>query len=343
MTHACNMKCLHCWYSAGTPFEGELKTNAWLNVIDQCSDFGMFYVTLNGGEPLMRSDIWEIIEYLEKTRLHWRLFTNGSLLNYEHIQKLADSDYLLTVQISLDGLTPNSYAGLRGVNCLEKVVDNIKKLVREGVPVEISSVVYCGNYDELPRIIEFAASLGVPLAIDNILPIGRGLDLWKEGKAIWLSDEERDRLNELAREVGLPTSIKSVKFGREHVSGIYCRGADAYIHVGPRGELVPCQFGLLPPFYKDFKVPNIRDMDLVDFWHSEFFEWFRNICDQPKRGEFCSACKFKESCMGCPCVSYLLFGELIGPSTECLRDYKRLGIPDEIVKKYLLKIFTVKH
>ena len=225
-----------------------------MQVVDWCRDAGMFYITFNGGEPLIRRDFWQIADYVETIQMHWRLFTNATLIREAEAKRLSRYEYLLNVQVSLDGISPRSYLSIRGGSTkdFERVVEAIKMLRREGVNVEISCVVHKGNVQELPKIIEFAASLECPLSIDHILPLGRGLEMWKNGEAILLSREELEKLNEIAAKVGLPTSIKSVKRGRPHIKGYYCRGADSYIRVSPKGEVAPCNFAFLPEFANDY-------------------------------------------------------------------------------------------
>ena len=63
ITLKCNLKCLHCYASAGDKNKDELKTEDCLNIIDQLSEIKVPTILFSGGEPLLRHDIYEIAEY----------------------------------------------------------------------------------------------------------------------------------------------------------------------------------------------------------------------------------------------------------------------------------------
>ena len=88
ITYACNLKCKHCLTSAGDRLKDELSLEEVKEIIDQIVDMKVFNICFLGGEPLMRNDFLEILEYATKSNIGITFSTNGSLINNEVIRKL---------------------------------------------------------------------------------------------------------------------------------------------------------------------------------------------------------------------------------------------------------------
>jgi heme d1 biosynthesis protein len=100
----CNLTCKHCYsISADHNFPNELSTSEVFKVIDDLKAFGVPVLILSGGEPLLRPDIYEISSYAKEKGFYVGLSTNGTLINEENIEQIADMHYDY-VGISLDGL-----------------------------------------------------------------------------------------------------------------------------------------------------------------------------------------------------------------------------------------------
>ena len=63
LTYACNLSCVHCLSSSGRRDPRELTTAECLAVIDELQRMQVFYVNIGGGEPTVRPDFWEIVDY----------------------------------------------------------------------------------------------------------------------------------------------------------------------------------------------------------------------------------------------------------------------------------------
>ncbi|HIJ23372.1 MAG: heme d1 biosynthesis radical SAM protein NirJ [Gammaproteobacteria bacterium] len=112
----CNLTCKHCYsISADTQFKGELSTEEAYTVLDDLKQYGVPVVILSGGEPLMRTDIFEISHRAKAMGFYVGLSTNGTLITEENIQQIADVGYDY-VGISIDGLeqTHDQFRRLEG-------------------------------------------------------------------------------------------------------------------------------------------------------------------------------------------------------------------------------------
>jgi len=102
LTYACNLACVHCLSSSGKRDPGELTTRQCMDIIDELERMQVFYVNIGGGEPTVRPDFWDLVDYATAHHVGVKFSTNGVRITPEVAAKLAASDYV-DVQISLDG------------------------------------------------------------------------------------------------------------------------------------------------------------------------------------------------------------------------------------------------
>src|SRR5690606_31272376 len=108
-----NLACSHCLSSSGRRDPRELTTAEAKAVIDELSAMQVFYVNIGGGEPTIRPDFWELVDYATANQVGVKFSTNGSRITAEVAERLAASDYV-DVQISLDGATAEVNDAVRG-------------------------------------------------------------------------------------------------------------------------------------------------------------------------------------------------------------------------------------
>ena len=113
LTYACNLSCVHCLSSSGRRDPRELTTAQAEAVIDELERMQVFYVNIGGGEPTVRRDFWELVEYATEHHVGVKFSTNGTFINATAAARLASMDYL-DVQISLDGIDAATNDRVRG-------------------------------------------------------------------------------------------------------------------------------------------------------------------------------------------------------------------------------------
>ncbi len=158
LTRACNLRCRHCYLSAGIRREGELATQEWLALVDDLARMGVRHIGFSGGEPLLRTGLFEIAERAQQSGIGTTLVTNGTLLgkaDSERIEAFFDG-----VQVSLDGLRPENDL-LRGDGSFARAVRGIESLRGRNVDVTVSCTVSSLNKDKLDPFLAFLVELGV--------------------------------------------------------------------------------------------------------------------------------------------------------------------------------------
>jgi len=103
LTYACNLACVHCLSSSGRRDPRELSTAECKAVIDELQRMQVFYVNIGGGEPTVRKDFWELLDYATAHQVGVKFSTNGSRIDAAAAARLAANDYV-DVQVSIDGM-----------------------------------------------------------------------------------------------------------------------------------------------------------------------------------------------------------------------------------------------
>jgi radical SAM protein with 4Fe4S-binding SPASM domain len=184
LTHRCNLRCVHCLCQAG-PEKGtlseELSTKEIKTALVEYSKLTeMGRVTLTGGEPFLRSDLYEIVKHCHELGLRPVIFTNGFLLDEEVMNRYAP--FLVGIQVSLDGATREVHDRVRGQGSFERAFRAIRLAKRAGKRVAIAVTLnpfnvedFRANYTELSDIV---AGAEVAVNVGSVFAKGRALETW---------------------------------------------------------------------------------------------------------------------------------------------------------------------
>ena len=182
VTKGCNLRCIHCRATAtelSSPTD--LPTRTALNIIDQIAAAANPILVLSGGEPLYRSDIFQLARYATDKGLRVALATNGTLVTKDVARMIVDSR-VRRVSISLDGadaLTHDSFRGIPGA--FEAAVRGLQNLKALGMSVQINMTIARHNAHQLPDVLQLARNLGADaLHTFLLVPVGCGVDIAAE-------------------------------------------------------------------------------------------------------------------------------------------------------------------
>jgi radical SAM protein with 4Fe4S-binding SPASM domain len=179
VTKGCNLRCIHCRATAtelSSPTD--LPTAKALDIIDQIAAHSNPILVLSGGEPLYRSDIFQLARYANDKGLRVALATNGTLVTKEVARMISDSG-VKRVSISLDGadaLTHDSFRGIPGA--FEAALHGFRNLKQVGMSVQVNMTIARHNADQLPRVLDLCKTIGADaLHTFLLVPVGCGVDI----------------------------------------------------------------------------------------------------------------------------------------------------------------------
>lgn len=173
LTAECNFRCLYCYNDSSYRLPDELTSEEALKVAEQIIKMKVFYVILTGGEPLLRKDYLKITEFLANNDVWVATLTNGWFIDRNMARKMAES--VKIVQINIDGSSPEIHDRVRACKgSWERAVKAINYLLNEGVTVWVTFVPTRLNIEDVGRVIDLAAKLGVHRFLtDKLIITGR--------------------------------------------------------------------------------------------------------------------------------------------------------------------------
>jgi mycofactocin biosynthetic radical S-adenosylmethionine protein MftC len=323
LTYACNLACIHCLSSSGRRDPRELTTAECQAVIDTLQRMQVFYVNIGGGEPTVRPDFWELLDYSTAHQVGVKFSTNGIKLDAAAARRLAASDYV-DVQISLDGATAEVNDAIRGRGSYRTALAAMACLAAAGFRgFKVSVVMTRHNISQLDAFMEIADAHGAQLRLTRLRPSGRGADVWPELHPT--SAQQRELYDWLAAHDGQVLTGDSFfhlsPYGKP-LSGLNMCGAGRVVClIDPVGDVYACPFAIHP----NFLAGNIRELGgLEAVWRSSpLFADLR----QPQTGGACRSCGSFSSCRGgCMAAKFFTGLALDGPDPECVRGHGQAAL-----------------
>ena len=177
VTYGCNLACIHCLLVRGgaTPRADHRRGPGHHR---RPGDLQVFYVNIGGGEPTIRPDFYDLVDYAVGAGVGVKFSTNGTTITPERARRLAAVDYV-DVQISIDGATAATNDAVRGEGSYAAARRAMDHLAAAGFgPFKISVVVTRHNVGQLDALEAIADGYGAQLRLTRLRPSGRGADSW---------------------------------------------------------------------------------------------------------------------------------------------------------------------
>lgn len=313
----CNLRCVHCYsQSHDTFYEGELNTEEGLRLIDDLAGFGAPVVLFSGGEPLLRPDLFGLIERARNRGMRAVISTNGTLISTEVAGRLKDCG-LSYVGVSLDGLreTNDTFRGVRGA--FDNALAGIRNCLGVGVKVGLRFTMNRWNAHDIGGIFDLIEREGVPrVCFYHFVYAGRGSKLVDEDLSHAESRAAVDLIMQRARAAhaaGRPMEVLTVD---NHCDGPYlylkmlqedpARAADVLallrMNQGNSSGLgIGCVSwdGTVHPdqFWRHYACGNVRETPFSEIWGKPTDPLLAQLRERKKylHGR-CAACKWLDIC-----------------------------------------------
>ena len=303
LTRRCNLECIHCYQLR--PEGKELTTAKVLNILDQLQDAGCLFLSLTGGEAMVRSDFWKILKYARKKSFAVTLQTNGTLITPEAARRIHDLG-VFSVHVSLLGASPESFDPVTGIKgSFHRVMKAVRSLTANKTPVVLKVTVIKQNLAELGLIRRLARRMGAAAIFSPIVyPKSDGT---RSPVKLRLDDDE---LKQFYRWLFREFPGQAGPFRKKRLHPI-CQYGATDCCITPYGKVYPCVTVPIP--VGDLTIQKFRDI----WTGSEMLKKIR--CSKIEELVECSTCKLSASCMRCSGLSFLEDRNIDGASRECCR------------------------
>ena len=272
VTYNCQLRCPHCCTGnyANDP-QNELTNAEVKDILDQANK--AFAVNFFGGEPTLRPDIIDLIEYAAERSIYVFLDTNGLKITRDFAGQLKGSG-LEMLYVSIDSPVPEKHDELRGMKGLfDKAIRGIKNAATENLKCSLSTYVTKETLanGEFEATIQLAKDIGAT-GLRYLLPTATGR--WLHKPEVKLRPEEEKKLREIA---DFPFVCRDFYFQNQASS--QCRGMSdhAYFYISPYGDVMPCCF--MPLTFGNTREAPLKDI-LERMWRHEMFSgsWVEKEC-----------------------------------------------------------------
>jgi mycofactocin radical SAM maturase len=314
LTYACNLACVHCLSSSGRRDPRELSTDEAKRIIDEMVEMQIFYVTIGGGEPMVRTDFFELLEYATKKNVGVKFSTNGTRITADNASYLAGLGYL-DIQISLDGADAATNDHVRGEGSFASAISAMEHLKAANFgEFKISVVVTRHNAAQLDAFQALADHYGAQLRLTRLRPSGRGVDVWDELHPTAL--QQRELYTWL---LDHPQTLTGDSFFHlnalgDPIDGLNLCGAGRVVClIDPIGDVYACPFVI----HDEFLAGNVRsEGGFARVWReSDLFKELR----EPGSAGACTSCGSYDACQGgCMAAKFFTGLPLDGPDPECV-------------------------
>ncbi len=319
LTLQCGLRCRHCGSRAGKARDDELSLGEALDLCRQLAAAKCRFVTLSGGEPLMRKDWPLIAEKLIELGITTGMISNGILFNAK-TARLAKTIGLESVAFSLDGFQETHEYQRRVKGQWQNVLDAIEHAKAAGLKVSLVTTVNNRNMEELPALREFIRDRGVKRwQLQFATPTGNMAD----NRSLLMQPEDLltvvPLISKMCADGEMPRVYPGHDVGyygepeeglRTHAPDIPfwtgCSAGCSVLGIESNGNIKGCLS--LPSEMNGtdrFIEGNIRKTSLAEIWNRKGAFAYNREFTVESLGGFCRTCDYAEVCRGgCTWTTY---------------------------------------
>lgn len=346
ITGACNLSCHYCFYADSMGRLDDLPTRTWLAFFEELSRLGVFDVTLSGGEPFVRRDLFDLIDGIIQNRMRYCILSNGTLINEKILGRFEEGKRKLRldhIQVSIDGSRAEIH-NLSRPESFDRAMRGLKLLKEAGFQIAVRVTINHHNVGDLENIARLLLEdIGLDgFGTNEAIPIGAGcanrgdmaLTPQDQLEAMrWLEILQKRYPGRLRAQAGPQAKLKMFR-QMEHARATgematewamgrlsACGCVFNKIEILHDGTIVPCC--MLP----GISLGQIGKDSLADVWRTHpLLQAIRN-----RRGirmsdvKGCRDCEWNAFCNGsCPGIAHQLTGDFNRANPEdCYRDFRR--------------------
>lgn len=318
LTYACPLQCPYCSNPLQLPSnrKNELSTEQWLRVMREARKLGAVQLGFSGGEPLVRTDLAELIAAADDMGFYCNLITSAVGLTAEKISAFKAGG-IKHIQISFQGSTKETNALFGGTDSFDHKLAMTKEVIAQGIPLGLNFVLHRQNIHQVTDFLKIAEELGaefVELANtqyyawalhnrDKLLPSSEQLEE-AEAATNRFRDQHQGRMKVI---------FVAPDYYEKRPKKCSNGWGTTFITVTPEGDVLPCQSAKI---IEGLQFPNVRENSLDDIWrHSDLFTRFRGT---EWMQEPCANCPEKEIDLGgCRCQAFMLTGDAYATDPIC--------------------------
>ncbi len=333
LTSRCNLNCVHC-YLDESHSEPEMPYERVIELIDILFDQGILFLTLTGGEAMLRDDFCDIYAYAKRKGFLVEVFTNGTRFDEKALDLMSRYPPLL-VDVTLYGATAETYKKVTGSErALARVLHNCEQMKKHNIRFSLKTPVMTLTLSELDAMRAIANQFGVELVHSyEIIPTtkcNKANQYLQVPLAVVLENEFDDHVRQVEQGSKAPRVDELIRDEVAFDEHVYsCNVATNSFLIDYRGRLCPCM-----RLRHHGKIVNANNFN-------EIWESFAGYSQIKASSEFkCVGCRARYFCDNCPAEGDLLHGspETISETLCRAAKIRQLFYEGQMTKQECLKI-----
>ena len=295
VTERCNLDCRFCFnklYAVDGEEKRELNTESIRSIIDKIRAAGVTIVRFTGGEPLLREDIFELMNYARKVGLRVWLNTNATLINRKAADKIAGC--VENVLIPLNAYDDESEQALTGKNDFKRKIRGITLLRKKGIKfLRCGTVATKVNIVNLEKIYDLIKRLAISdWELFRVIPLSKK-DVLTNNDDIALLVEKMLKINKKAnKNYKIANAIPFCAYDPEKIKKVSLGG---FADDGHTRFAIDTAGNAKPMYYIKEYIGNIFYDDITDIWNCKFMKDMRLLSYVPN---VCKKCRYIKKCKG---------------------------------------------
>ena len=332
ITTKCNLKCRHCYSDSVEAAPDELQTDEAFRLMDDLSKWGIKLLVIDGGEPLCRQDLLDIVKYASSKGIRTTIGSNGTLIDEAIARRMLDAG-VRTVAISVDAADASTHDSFRGVSgAFEQTMRGIEACRVTGLPFQLNMVIRKETISQLDDMLHLAVDSGAnAVELFDLVAAGRAkresskqlLNLKERKRAMEYLAQSQQELPIVIRVPACPMyplllqqkGIQPKHFPPAMLQRIpyWDRGCAAgmpmgYVMVTCSGEVNPCML-------LQINLGNIKEQSITSIWEKS------PVLTELRQRELlkgkCGDCSYRITCSGCRGRAYEETGDMMANDPGC--------------------------
>lgn len=318
LTYRCNLRCKHCLVGSFRFSKmKEIDIIALEKLAKQMEKYEVFKVILNGGEPTVRKDFFNILEIFSRYRFPVELVTNGLGLTRDKIELMNEYGVVI-YNLSIEGKDSKTHDFIRGTGNFKVVCNTLYNLKKYSNAFEINVEVTYGKHNiaQVKEIIKLVNNLGATsVKFARLKPWNWGRDL----KGLVPSKDEIVKVNEqiwnLKGQYSKMLLSGDIPYGDEIGHNFGCN-VNVGFEIQPDGNVIPCR--IFEQNRSKMSLGNIMDAPIIKIWNSKKAKYIRNTAKKLNSNFLCRRCCFYSFCPTNYCIAenYIIYNQLIPTERE---------------------------
>ncbi len=346
VTRACGLACIHCRAEA-IPYRDprELSTAEGFGLIDQMVEIGKPILVVTGGDPLMRPDVYDLLQYAVQRDLWVALSPSATGKLTRQVLERARGTGTHMLHLSLDGSTAEVHDRFRGVRgSFDRTIQRLRDGAELGFLLQVGTTVSRHNVDDLPAIAERVAEVGADVwTVFFLVPTGRAQ------ASDMLSAAEHEQVFRWLYPYGRQAPFHVRTIAAQHYRRVVIEAERAQAGSAPGQEGAPrweytgtgfsatvkkkasamrgvndgrgfCFVShtgdVYPSGFLQLKAGNVREQPLGTIYRES--RLFRELRNPALLKGKCGACEYREVCGGSRARAYALTGDYLAPDPSCV-------------------------